>query len=168
MPEDPTEALALTVPVRALFETHLTVSRLETSIDFYRDIVGLELATVVPERRVAFFWIGGRGQSMLGLWETGSGPNAMRLHFAFTCDPEAVLAAPSKLRALGVVPKGFDAEPVDEPVVLGWMPALALYFTDPDGHLLEYLAMLPERPRPDLGVVPWSRWSAQRRSGGGA
>ena len=79
-----------------------------------------------------------------------------------------VIAAPAKLRALGVEPLGFDREPVDEPVVLGWMPALSLYFNDPDGHLLEYLAMLPERPRPDLGVVPYSRWQAKRRSGGGA
>jgi lactoylglutathione lyase len=37
------------------------------------------------------------------------------------------------------------------------MPALSLYFNDPDGNLLEYLAMLPDDPRPDLGVVPYSR-----------
>ena len=152
------------VRLRALFETHLTVSRLEPSIAFYRDVVGLEVAHVVPERRVAFFWIGGRGESMLGIWETGSSPNAMRLHTAFACAPEEVLAAPAKLRALGVEPRGFDAEPVDEPVVLGWMPALSLYFADPDGHLLEYLAMLPDPPRPEAGVVPWSRWLETRRS----
>jgi lactoylglutathione lyase len=156
------------VPLRGLFETHLTVSRLETSIAFYRDVVGLEVAHVVQERRVAFFWIGDAGTSMLGIWETGTAPNAMRLHCAFACEPGDVLAAPEKLRALGVEPRGFNAEPVEEPVVLGWMPALSLYFLDPDGHLLEYLAMLPERPRQDLGVVPWSRWIAKRRSGGGA
>jgi hypothetical protein len=27
--------------------------------------------------------------------------------------------------------------------------------------------MLPERPRPDLGVVPYSRWTSKRRSGEG-
>jgi hypothetical protein len=34
--------------------------------------------------------------------------------------------------------------------VIGWMPAAALYFRAPDGHLLEYLAMLEEDPKPDL------------------
>jgi lactoylglutathione lyase len=40
------------------------------------------------------------------------------------------------------------------------MPAAAVYFRDPDGHLLEYLAMLDEEPRPDSGVVSWSQWTS--------
>jgi hypothetical protein len=40
------------------------------------------------------------------------------------------------------------------------MPAAAVYFCDPDGHLLEYLAMLNEEPRSGLGVVPYSQWIA--------
>ncbi len=32
------------VPVSGLFETHLTVSNLQRSIAFYRDIMGLQLA----------------------------------------------------------------------------------------------------------------------------
>src|SRR5262249_53579282 len=39
------------------------------------------------------------------------------------------------------------------------MPAAAVYFRDPDGHLLEYLAMLPTRPRNDAGILPWSEWA---------
>jgi lactoylglutathione lyase len=31
--------------------------------------------------------------------------------------------------------------------VIGWMPAAAVYFEEPDGHMLEYLAMLDEAPR---------------------
>lgn len=42
--------------------------------------------------------------------------------------------------------------------MLGWMTAAAIYFHDPDGNLLEFLAMLPGKPRPDLGIVPWSSW----------
>jgi hypothetical protein len=34
------------------------------------------------------------------------------------------------------------------------MPAASVFFHDPDGHLLEYLAMLPHQPRPEAGVVP--------------
>jgi lactoylglutathione lyase len=40
------------------------------------------------------------------------------------------------------------------------MPAAAVYFRDPDGHRLEYLAMLAEKPRPDRGIVSWSPWTS--------
>lgn len=48
----------------------------------------------------------------------------------------------------------------DEAVVIAWMPAVAVYFHDPDENLQEFLAMLPEKPRPDVGVVMWSEWKA--------
>ena len=54
--------------VDRLFEAHLTVANLDASIAFYRDRVGLELAHVVPARQAAFFWVGSRGTTMLGLW----------------------------------------------------------------------------------------------------
>jgi lactoylglutathione lyase len=38
------------------------------------------------------------------------------------------------------------------------VPAASLYFRDPDGHLLEYVAMLDDAPRPGVGVVPYSAW----------
>lgn len=55
------------VPIRGLFESHLTVTDLQRSIDFYGEMLGLELAQVFPDRRVAFYWLSGRGHSMLGL-----------------------------------------------------------------------------------------------------
>jgi len=42
--------------------------------------------------------------------------------------------------------------------VLAWMPAASVYFRDPDGHLLEYVAMLEDEPRHDESVVKWSAW----------
>lgn len=146
-----------------LFETHLTVASLDVSVPFYRDLIGLELAYRLDDRRVAFFWIGGRGRSMLGLWETGSAPNTMRLHTAFACALPDVIAAPDRLRAAGIVPLGFHGEPVGEPVVIGWMPAASLFFTDPDGHLLEYVAMLSDAPRAEVGVVSYSEWTRHSR-----
>lgn len=101
---------------------------------------------------------------MLGVWEVGDAPSGMRLHLAFTNTVEQVLAAVSALKAIGVVPKGFYGEPVEEPVVIGWMPAISLYFTDPDGHLLEYLAMLPQQPCPEAGIIPYSEWQAMQQS----
>ena len=145
------------VTVRGLFETHLTVADVERSKAFYRDVVGLPVAFEVPERGAAFHWIGGPGEAMLGLWSMGSAPMGMRLHIAFAMSLDDVLAAPGRLRAQGIQPLSFFGEPADEPSVIGWMPAAAVYFEDPDGHMLEYLAMLDGPSRPDLGIVPWSQ-----------
>jgi lactoylglutathione lyase len=147
-------------PVRGLFETHLTVRDVPRSVAFYRDVVGLPVALELPERNAAFMWIGERGRSMLGLWGIGSAVNTMTLHIAFDVVLDDVLAAPGRLRASGVTPLSFFGAETGEPDVLAWMPAAAVYFEDPDGHLLEYLAMLDEPPRPDAGIVPWSQWPA--------
>jgi lactoylglutathione lyase len=146
-------------PVRGLFETHLTVRDVPRSVAFYRDVVGLPVALELPERDAAFLWIGERGRSMLGLWGIGSAVNTMTLHIAFDAALGDVLGAPERLRAQGVTPLSFFGVEIGEPDVLAWMPAAAVYFEDPDGHLLEYLAMLDEEPRPDAGIVPWSEWT---------
>ena len=141
-----------------LFEGHLTVANLDRSMAFYGRVLGLELAQTFPERGAAFYWIGGRGKSMLGLWETGSSPLTMNLHLSFAVDLNDLLRAPALLRAVNLAPLDFYGKPAEEPVVLAWMPAASLYFRDPDGHQLEYLCMLPDAPQPDLGIVPWSQW----------
>ncbi len=150
------------VPVRGLFETHLTVRDMDRAVAFYRDIVGLPLALDLPERGAAFFWIGGPGEAMLGLWSLGSAPMGLSLHVAFTVALEDVRGACERLRSSGVVPLSFFEAETTEPSVLGWMPAAAVYFRDPDGHLLEYLAMLDEPPAPEVGIVPWSEWTSRR------
>jgi lactoylglutathione lyase len=144
--------------ILGLFEAHLPVADLARAIEFYRDCVGLSLAHHDVGRRIAFLWVGSPGASMLGLWETGASPNRMTLHVAFRVSREAVIGAPRALRATGITPLDFDERPTDAPVVLAWMPAVAIYFRDPDGHLLEYLAMLDEHPRPDLGVMSLAVW----------
>jgi ribosomal protein S18 acetylase RimI-like enzyme len=54
-----------------------------------------------------------------------------------------------------------DGRPTDQPDVLAWMPAAAVYFRDPDDNLLEFIHMLPDTPRPELGVLPWTDWIYQ-------
>lgn len=81
----------------------------------------------------------------------------MSLRLAFSLPRDEVLAAPGRLHAAGVEPLSFCDQLTDEPTVLGWMPAAAVYFRDPDGHSLEVLSMLNEAPRPDLGNIPEAR-----------
>jgi len=155
----PTQAADPQMPdILGLYETHLTVSNLQRSIGFYRDILKLEVATVIENRNVAFLWIDDKRMGMLGLWETGSGPLRMRLHIAFRTTLEDVLRSAAALKACGVQPSGFSGEPLDEPVVLGWMPAVSQYFSDPDGHSIEFIHVLEEAADPGFGVKPYSQW----------
>ena len=146
------------VPIRGLFEAHLTVSDLERSIAFYRDVLGLPLAYRLDARQVAFFWVPTPDKAMLGLWSIGTSPLRLRLHIAFDVALPQVIEAAAALRRAGITPRSIDGTPVDEPVVLAWMPAASVYFDDPDGHSLEFISMLDEAPRPELGQVPWSEW----------
>lgn len=148
-----------------LYEAHIPVSDLERSITFYRDIVGLELAFRVPERQVAFMWIGSKEESMLGLWGPGAdygwkAGESFRSHFALAVTLDELLALPAKLKALGVEPKGFGGKPADEPTVIGWMPSAQIYFRDPDNHSLEYITILEEAADTDF-IGSWSEWKSR-------
>jgi len=145
-------------PIADLFEVHLTVSDLDRAVAFYRYLLAFPLARIFPERRAAFFWIGAPGKAMLGLWEAGSMPISISLHVAFQVALSDLHDAPARLRKAGVQPRDLADLATDEPVVLAWMPAAAVYFRDPDNNLLEFITMLPDPPRPDLGVLPWSDW----------
>src|SRR5713101_8410975 len=145
------------IPIADLFEAHLTVSELERAVAFYRDLLSLPLARTFPERKVAFFWIGAPGKAMLGLWEAGTMPINVNLHVAFQV-ALSDLHEPARLKMAGIQPRDLSGLPTEEPVVLAWMPAASVYFRDPDSNLLEFITMLPDPPRPDLGVLSWSEW----------
>jgi len=159
--------LSAAIPIKRLFEAHIVVRDLRRSIAFYRDVLGLEVGIEQPERPAAFFWVGGRGKSMMGIFTSGSWPGQMmQHHLSFQVKLDDLLTAPQKLRSAGLIPKGRRTpshprgEPTDEPIVFAWMPAASVLFDDPDGNLLEYIAMLPDPPRPELGIVRWSEWNA--------
>ena len=138
------------ISVRRLFETHLTVSDLQRSIRFYRNVVGLELACEASERNVAFLWICESGRSMLGLWSLGTAPLGLILHLAFEVSLDDLVDAPMRLKVKGIKPLSFFGLETTEPSVICWMQAASVYFRDPDGRTLEYLTMLDRKPRPDF------------------
>ena len=101
---------------------------------------------------------------MLGLWSVRTAPIGLNLHVAFeVAGINDLLDAPKLLKDNGLIPLSFFGEESLEPSVIGWMPAAAIYFRDPDGHLMEYLTMLDDKERrPDLGIVNWSEWIANK------
>jgi lactoylglutathione lyase len=153
-------------PITGLFEAHLTVQDLNRAVVFYEKDVGLPLARFFPERKVAFFWIGAQGRAMLGLWEAGAMPILVSQHVAFAVSLADLHEAPERLKRAGIEARDFAGRSTEEPVVLAWMPAAAVYFHDPDGNLLEFITMLPDEPRPDLGVLSWSEWLHQMPTDG--
>jgi len=145
--------------ITGLFETHIQVSSLETSMKFYSALPGLELATIDQKRRIAFYWIGHRGEAMLGLWEN-KGEIAPQ-HFAFRSESDIILKeAVPILNRMNIECYNFLKDGRSKPMVFGWMPAIAIYFRDPDHHELELIAMLPQNPRPELGIISYEEWMA--------
>lgn len=146
--------------IKGLYETHLYVEDLERSIAFYRNVLGLKQCRFGAERRTAFFWIGEDKQAMLGLWEKPKAEIDAR-HFAFQCDPEWVLKESVPfLKSHGLNYWNFLQEDNDCPMVFCWMPAISIYFTDPDGHYLEFIGLLPGDTQPDSEkrVVTYEEW----------
>ncbi|PCI05921.1 MAG: glyoxalase [Hyphomicrobiales bacterium] len=149
--------------IDGIYETHLPVANLKRSTAFYRDVLGLELAHEFPERGIVFFWVGEKNRGMLGLWQGMAGPLKMTLHFAFRMERSEVLSSLVKLKNKKIVPLDFNGEPVEEPVVIGWMPAVSVYFKDPDGHSIEFLNILDEEPDKNFGIQPYSQWVAKHK-----
>lgn len=144
--------------IKGIFETHINVENLERSVDFYENVLGLENCGYNEERRIAFFWVGKTQEYMLGLWEK---PKAemVKMHFAFRCGKEDILnKSVSFLKARNLEPYNFLKEGTQKPMVFCWMPAIAIYFDDPDGNCLEFISILEGEPKKELGVISYEEW----------
>lgn len=144
--------------IKGLYETHLFVADIDVSIAFYKNMPGLEFCHYEKERKIAFFWIGKPKQAMLGLWEKPKEKIDKR-HFAFRCDADDILyRSVDFLKSRGIKPYNFLNDGNETPMVFAWMPAVAIYFEDPDGHELEFIAILDGPSRPELGVISYDDW----------
>ena len=144
--------------IKGLFETHLFVENLERSVDFYKNVLGLTECSYNDDRRIAFFWIGEPKGAMLGLWEKPKEEIDIR-HFAFGFEVEDVLnKSVDFLKTRNLKPYNFLKDGSEQPMVFAWMPALAIYFKDPDGHDLEFIAILEGDGKPELGVITYDEW----------
>lgn len=144
--------------ITGLYETHLNVEHLERSVNFYKNVLRLEQCFFDDQRRAAFFWIGKPKEAMLGLWEKPKSGIEQR-HFAFKCDKNFILyEATNFLKQHGLHPFNFLNDGTDQPMVFAWMPAIAIYFDDPDGHHLEFIAVLEGKGKPEKGIITYERW----------
>jgi len=80
-------------------------------------------------------------------------------HFAFRCDEEDILIRSVKyLKERSLEPYNFLNDETEKPMVFAWMPALAIYFNDPDGNVLEFIAVLEGEANLELGVISYEEW----------
>lgn len=151
--------------IKGLYETHLPVENLDTSIQFYKNILGLEQGYFDAERRAAFFWIGKSQEAMLGVWEKPK-EEIDRRHIAFRCNLEDIVQkSVDYLKARKLQPYNFLQDGTEKPMVFAWMPAVSVYFNDPDGHQLEFIAILEGKARPEAGVISYDQWIELEQQG---
>jgi lactoylglutathione lyase len=150
-----------------LYETHLPVADTIVAEKFYREIVGLPFAYRDPTRDIVFLWVDRKEKAMIGLWgpNTGYGRQdgtAQKCHVAFGISLEELFAVITKLNEQGIETLGFGGQKTHEPTVIGWMPSAQIYFRDLDGHMLEFISILPDPPDPNVNVL-YSEWKKLTR-----
>jgi lactoylglutathione lyase len=148
-----------------LYEVHLPVTDLDRAIEFYVGKLGFEHGFGERGGPSALLWYTDRDTRwMLGLFrvDTVVHRQAAEYHISFRVAESDVDRMVPYLRERGIEtvhpPRAPVQGPMNEPIVHGWMPAAAVFFKDPDGHLLELIAELSDRPRPEVLYRPLSQW----------
>lgn len=118
------------MPIKGLFEIAIRVKDLPRAESFYRDVLGLEEGLRDQCRNWLFLWLSDRAGMVVLQEDKGDWPLQ---HFAFTFEESDLTCAAALLKEKGVS--------VAEPVHHEWMNAVSLYFEDPDGHDLEFIAL---------------------------
>ena len=115
-------------------QIHISVTDIDRSVAFYRDVLGIPLLFQVPEQSMAFF-ASGDVRLYLGVPETAEFASRCTLYFRV----DDIAAEHRRLVAAGV-PCGGEPHVVhrDGTTAL-WMAAC----TDPDGH---NVVLMQERP----------------------
>ena len=116
--------------ISGVYEVAVRVKELARAEAFYRNILGLDVGVRDDSRNWLFLRAGGDAGMIVLQEDQGDWPTQ---HFAFTVDEAYIKTAAATLREKGVTVKG--------PVYHQWVPAWSLYFSDPDGHELELLAL---------------------------
>lgn len=120
----------------ALGQVHISVTDVERSVAFYRDVLGIEHLFTVPGQPMAFFASGG---VRLYLGRPESPEFTTKVVLYFTVDD--IDAEATRLRGEGLTVEAPHVVHRDGSSEL-WMAALR----DPDGH---HIVLMQERPLPE-------------------
>jgi catechol 2,3-dioxygenase-like lactoylglutathione lyase family enzyme len=117
------------LPIRGLYEIAIPVKDLQRAEAFYREVLGLEIGLRDEKRNWLFLRVGGETGMIVLQENKGEWP---KQHFAFTVEEDNIEEATRVLKEQNVE--------IDGPHYHEWMPAISVYFSDPDGHQLELCA----------------------------
>ena len=112
-------------------------------------------------------WADSKEKAMVGLWGPNTayghrGDGTPKQHLAFAVSLDQLFAAIERLTKCAIELMGFDGKKTLEATVIGWMPSAQIYFRDPNGHLVEFISILPDPPNPDFNG-PYSEWKKLTR-----
>lgn len=144
--------------IKGIFETHINVSSYQKSASFYEKLLNIIPLYEDENRKSKFYWVGKPGESMLGIRENYPSSLIQRQHFAFRVDLEDIASAREYLFGLGIETTNFRGESSENLLVFPFMPAVSIYFKDPDGHSIEFIAMLNDLPKPKADIMTWLEW----------
>jgi lactoylglutathione lyase len=140
---------------------------LDRAVNFYVNKLGFEFGFGNSDRSSALLlYTEAQQRWMLGLFRVNAvvHRSAAEYHISFRIPEEDVDSMLPWLRERGIEtvhpPRAPIQGPMKEPIVHGWMPAAAVFFKDPDGHLLDFIAELADPPHPDFLYRPLSEWRA--------
>ena len=158
---------------RGLYEAHLPVTDVERAVGFYTEKLGFRPGFGPGDGSGALLlYERGGVRWMLGLFRVDevTHRHPAEHHLALRVDEADADGMIPYLRERGIEPvhpPGAPRQgPMDQPVVHGWMPAAAVFFRDPDGHLLELVAELSDAPRPEVAYRPLGEWRTLVARGG--
>lgn len=145
--------------IKGLYEAHLPVKNLETSIEFYKRL-GLQLAW--RDEDTAFFWIT-EGESWVGLWEgseveTPYHPSLR--HIAFRVSYEDLKSSLQWLESIRIQAVPFGSRTSVHPFIRPHQGNASVYFNDPDGNSLELMCPVevPEEFRHITDKLSFAEW----------
>lgn len=146
--------------VEGIFELHLEVRDLERSMKFYGETLGFKLGRYEECRKRAFYLIQGEQLSMFSIKERKE-PNLR--HFAYRIKTEDIDHMIPYLEDLDIeIIPGWTGAKTDEPLVFPWLPSASVFFNDPDGNRIEFLAVLSDEPlQTERTFMYLSEWRAR-------
>ena len=118
------------IDIDGVYEVVIRVRDLERAEKFYCSQLGLEVG-LRDDRGMLFLRAGGSAGMVVLQQDSGAWPTQ---HLALRVDAAKIERAAEQLREQGIEAQG--------PILHEWMPAKSVYFSDPDGHQLEFCAPL--------------------------